>query len=76
MVEGRNPVQAAEQDAQNTPQVGGENDENQNLNQNVIISALETIIPVIPPANEANIKSKFKHQKLTKILGHRPIWQS
>ena len=33
------------------------------------MSALDTLIPVIPPANAANIKLKFKHQQLTKISG-------
>ena len=34
-----------------------------------MVSALDTLIPVIPPASAANIKSRFKHQKLTTISG-------
>ena len=33
------------------------------------VSALDTLIPVIPPASSVNIKSRFKHQKLTAISG-------
>ena len=64
-----NPEQDADRDAQTAQRKGG--NENQNPNQNVIVSvsALDTLIPVIPAANEASIKAKFKHQKLTKVSG-------
>ena len=52
-------------DARNAQQNGGDRDPNCR-NQ---ISALDTIIPVIPPASATNIKLKFKHQNLTKISG-------
>ena len=44
---------------------------NQNMNPNVIVAILplDTLIPMISADNEANIKSKFKNQKLTKIDG-------
>ena len=43
--------------------------QSQNPAVTVTILALDTLIPVIPVTNEANIKLKFKHQKLTKIYG-------
>ena len=34
-----------------------------------MVSALDTLIPVIPAASSENIKSRFKYQKLTTITG-------
>ena len=61
-----NAAQNEGRDAQNAQRVGN-GEENREPNRRIFVSALDTLIPVIPPANAPNIKLKFKHQKLTKI---------
>ena len=54
---------------------GAGNNENANPNINVVVAGagLDTYIPVIPDAKDANIITKFKYNTLTKIRGkHTP----
>ena len=50
---------------------GANNNENADPNINVVVAGagLDTYIPVIPDAKDANIIAKFKYKTLTKIKG-------
>ena len=56
---------------------GAGNSENADPNINVVVAwaGLDTYIPVIPDANDANIIAKFKYKTLTKIKG-KPTFES
>ena len=67
-MEARDNVEQNEgRNAQNA-QRNGDGLENRKPNRQTV-SALDTLIPVIPSASLVNIKSRFKHQKLTPISG-------
>ena len=57
------------QTAQRTLLGVNQNVGNQNPTPVQVVSALDTLIPVIPSASPVDIKSRFKHQKLTPIPG-------
>ena len=56
---------------------GAGNNENADPNINVVVAGagLDTYIPVIPDAKDANIIAKFKYKTLTKIMG-KPTFES
>ena len=56
---------------------GAGNNENADPNINVVVAGagLDTYIPVIPDAKDANIIAKFKYKTLTKIKG-KPTFES
>ena len=56
---------------------GANNNENADPNINVVVAGagLDTYIPVIPDAKDANIIAKFKYKTLTKIKG-KPTFES
>lgn len=55
--------------------VGAGNDADPNINVVVAGAGLDTYIPVIPDAKDANIIAKFKYKTLTKIKG-KPTFES